>query len=239
MGDATNYLAAGIREAIERIEAALKSGVNLSNEFSLKGELLNKQGQLAEASLEEMHFDKEKKEDKARQTSAVSYLVEQETKLNAQEKERYGNFLAMQYFTKQNLNDVGVFYRDSWDKLSENGKEEMDKRVAEGIRRGEFTVEEMPESMKQRLSGRLEKHGVDTGSIQSTADRESTKSSLHAEKSASSEADSRDVEHVQKKGTNEAKEEKKATDELALGEVTTPVNPINLRSSAGSSRSPS
>jgi len=240
VGDATNYLAAGIREAIERIEAALKSGASLSNEFLLKGELLNKQGQLAEASQQEVHFEKEKKEEKVRETSSVSYLVEQEQKLNASEKEKYSNFLALEYFGKKDLNELGRFYSDGggWDKLSEEGKYQMDKRVAEGIRRGQFSIDEMPESMKQRLSSRLENHGIDTGSKQSAGDLEKSENAPHAGKSASSEADSKKT----KIGEPDAKEEKTNkdanSDQLAFGGEST-VSPLDIRVTSGSTRSPS
>ncbi len=189
MEENRNSFGAGIRESIERLEAAIKSGMKISDEFLLKGELSNKIAQLAEANQRQDYSEKEKKEEKTREASSISYLVEQEKKLTAEEKEKYSNFLAMDYFKKSDLKELDQFYQKSWDKLSEEGKDQMDKRVAEGIRRGEFTVDEMPESMKQRLNGRLEKHGIDMGAKGAPAERDSNTDAPHAGKSASVKVD--------------------------------------------------
>ena len=266
MGDATNYLAAGIREAIERIETALKSGVSLSNEFLLKGELLNKQGQLAEASQQEVHFEKEKKEEKARETSSVSYLVEQEQKLNAAEKQQYSEFLQLDHFRRQDFEKLDSFYESSWNKLSDEGKAQMSHRVWEGVRQGEYSFSDLPDTVKKKESEWLylqmtgqkdaapwvnkipEKDREDFKRAYEAKDQKAVEEVLNREsisqrnsgKSVSKETDSTKENQAGDKPKTVEKEDKRSVEQpLAFGESPAAVNPLSGLSAVngGSGRS--
>lgn len=79
-------------------------------------------------------------------------MVERETRLNAEEKERYEKLLQKDYFTKADFNDLDQFYSKSYDKLSSDGKAEMHQRIEEGIKRGEFSRDELPKSVREAQS---------------------------------------------------------------------------------------
>jgi hypothetical protein len=151
VSDVNELAASTLRAAIENLENALKSGEgNLVNEFQLKGELSNKLAQLAEVSQRHEVLEKEKREDKVRELAIGSYLVEKETKLNAQEKAQYAEFLKLDYFTKADFGRLETFYENSWDKLSDTGKSAMSQRLWEGIHRGNYTFDELPSVVQER-----------------------------------------------------------------------------------------
>ena len=60
-----------------------------------------------------------------REQLAIAVLAEQETALNAREREEYGSFLKEEFFTKKDFGKLEQFYRHTYDRLSEGGKEEM------------------------------------------------------------------------------------------------------------------
>jgi hypothetical protein len=135
---------------VEEIERLIRSGVK-TGAFSLAALLESAQARLAEETLLETKetVEKKEREQKDRQ-GAIAQMVERETKLNEEEKERYGSFLQKEYFTKSDFNELDHFYSHSYDKLSNEGKAEMHTRIEEGIRRGEFRREELPTSVRTR-----------------------------------------------------------------------------------------
>ncbi len=92
------------------------------------------------------------------QVAAAAALAAKETKLNAGERETYRGFLEKSYFTKKDFGKLDEFYTHSYDKLSEGGKEEMSKRIHEGIRRGEFREADLPETVLEKDNTRQRKH---------------------------------------------------------------------------------
>ena len=90
------------------------------------------------------------RETEARAETAAAALAAKETKLSAEERETYRGFLEESYFTRKDFGRLDQFYAHSYDRLSEGGKEEMSKRIHEGIKRGEFKETDLPESVQKR-----------------------------------------------------------------------------------------
>ncbi len=84
------------------------------------------------------------------QVVAAAALAAKETKLNASERETYRSFLEESYFTKKDFGKLDAFYAHSYDRLSEGGKEEMSKRIHEGIKRGEFKFTDLPSVIQEK-----------------------------------------------------------------------------------------
>lgn len=103
---------------------------------------------------EKKHHDEEQRKAQA-EVAAVVYLVSRETALNELEREQYGAFIARDFFTKADFNNLDEFYTHTWDRLTEGGKAEMSQRVWEGVRRDEYEFTDMPESVKQKEAQRI------------------------------------------------------------------------------------
>lgn len=84
------------------------------------------------------------------QAQAAAALAAKETKLSAEERETYRGFLEEPYFTKKDFGKLDEFYIRSYDRLSEDGKEEMSKRLHEGLRRGEFKFSDLSQAIQRR-----------------------------------------------------------------------------------------
>ena len=81
---------------------------------------------------------------------AAAALAAKETKLNGKERETYRGFLEESYFTKRDLGRLDEFYTHGYDRLSEDGKEQMSERLHEGIRRGEIKVIDLSKAILDR-----------------------------------------------------------------------------------------
>ena len=103
--------------------------------------------------------------EQARITAAAA-LAAKETKLNEQERQTYRGFLEESYFTKRDFGKLDEFYKHSYDRLSEGGKDEMSKRIHEGIRRGEFKESDLPNAVLQRELGHRAAKAKDNTLIQ-------------------------------------------------------------------------
>ena len=79
-------------------------------------------------------------------------MVERETKLNEEEKKKYAEFLAKDYFTRSDFNELSTFYADggAYDRLSTEGKANMSDRIQHGIERGEFSHDELPSNVRKK-----------------------------------------------------------------------------------------
>lgn len=113
--------------------------------------------QRLESLREEIATGDGKREKDTATAVAVAAAVAREAALNAQEKQAYGGFLQKEFFTKRDFNSLDEFYSQSWDKLSEPGKTEMEHRVWEGIRKEEYKFSELPESVRERSADRVYK----------------------------------------------------------------------------------
>ena len=82
--------------------------------------------------------------------AAAAALAAKETRLSEEERKTYQSFLEKSYFTKKDFGKLDEFYRHSYDRLSEDGKDEMSKRIDEGIKRGEFKFDELPKTIQRQ-----------------------------------------------------------------------------------------
>lgn len=101
--------------------------------------------------------DSEKERD-ARSRDEVAkteYLAKRETALNAREQKTYSGFLEKEFFTKNDFAGLEQFYQKTWDRLSEDGKDEMSHRIWEGIRRDEYTFSELPQAVREKEAERV------------------------------------------------------------------------------------
>jgi len=111
-------------------------------------------------ALEKKMKDAKEEEIREKETADVvvaeqKMKVERETALSSSEKETYGHFLSEEFFTKKDFGQLEKFYAHSWDRLTEGGKEEMSERVWEGIKRHEYTFDELPQVVQKDESKQL------------------------------------------------------------------------------------
>lgn len=115
--------------------------------------LLNMRGRLAtlEKKIKEAQVEKESH---ARDVVAVAQLAQKETALSTSEKESFSGFLKEAYFTTKDFDRLEKFYSHTWDRLSEEGKDEMSKRVWEGIRHDEYKFTDLPRVVQEKEAER-------------------------------------------------------------------------------------
>jgi hypothetical protein len=115
--------------------------------------LQNMRGRLAmlEKKIKESHVEKE---NRAKEVVEHIQAAEKEKALSAPERETFGNFLKEQFFTKKDFGRLEDFYAHSWERLSESGKDELSKRVWEGIRRDEYKFTELPKVVQDKEAER-------------------------------------------------------------------------------------
>ena len=63
----------------------------------------------------------------------ISELLADETKLNGEEKKRYKSLLRKEKFQREDLPLVEAFYAKEWDRLSEQGRDQMSRRLNLGV----------------------------------------------------------------------------------------------------------
>lgn len=109
------------------------------------------------------------RETQAREQAAILSAAQREAALNAQEKETYCQFLAKDFFTKKDFGALEQFYFKSWDRLSDEGKNEMSHRVWEGIRHDEYRFTDLPQTVQekeaQRVYSKLTSPSINQGSL--------------------------------------------------------------------------
>lgn len=140
---------------VEEIEIVMSSGQPRDVGDLLKQFLHNAKSRMDEIRHDEISSG-EKRDQKAKEiATSIAHLVEMEQRLSSVEKQQYAGFLNFDYFTKANFDELENFYASSWDKLSEGGKDQMSARVWEGIKRKEFTFDELPHIVKEKESERM------------------------------------------------------------------------------------
>ena len=152
---------------VQEIEKLVNSGQPGDVGYLLKSFLHNAKSRMEEIRHDEVRAEDEKKDQKTKEAVSVVQLAEMEHKLNADEKQQYSSFLKLDCFTKANFDELENFYANSWDKLSEGGKNQMSARVWEGIKRHDYTFEELPEKVREKESERM--YLQLTGKIESSA----------------------------------------------------------------------
>lgn len=104
-----------------------------------------------------IHDEEREKEQEKSNEVAVVQLAEKEASLNAKEKEEYSGFLKEDYFTKKDFAHLDEFYAHTWDRLSEGGKDQMSKRIWEGVRRNEYKFSDLPKDVQEKEEDRVYK----------------------------------------------------------------------------------
>ena len=89
------------------------------------------------------------------QAAAVALKAQMEARLSEGEKQTYNGFLKEQFFTRSDFGKLAEFYSHTWDRLSENGKDEMSHRIWEGVRHHEFRFSDLPDPVKEREEKRV------------------------------------------------------------------------------------
>lgn len=93
---------------------------------------------------------KEREVEAQQQAATVAMLAQKEAALIEKEKQTYSGFLKEEFFTKKDFGKLNDFYTHSYDRLSEGGKEEMSKRIWEGIRHKQYEFADLPAEVKER-----------------------------------------------------------------------------------------
>lgn len=116
----------------------------------------NARGRLAELA-EEGAAPGGQDHQKRRQSEAgyIAVLVMRESRLSEAEREQYGRFLERDFFTRSDFDELDQFYSSAWDRLSEEGKDQMSARVWGGIRHGEYEFADLPENVRRKEAERL------------------------------------------------------------------------------------
>ena len=109
--------------------------------------------QLEESGVLLGEHDPKKKADRVAGTIAV--LMERESRLSTAERQQYGQFLEKDYFTRSDFGPLDQFYGSAWDRLSEDGKDQMSTRVWGGVRRGEYEFTDLPENVRKKEAERI------------------------------------------------------------------------------------
>lgn len=144
-----------LADQVRDIERVLLSTDSGDVGLLLKSFLHNAKSRMEEISHVEIKDIESDKERKMTNIAQAVQLAEMEHKLSVTEKRQYAEFLQQDYFTKANFEGLEEFYAQSWDKLSERGKNEMSQRVWEGIKQQEYTFDELPEIVRKKESERL------------------------------------------------------------------------------------
>lgn len=104
-----------------------------------------------------IHDEEREKEQEKSNEVAVVQLAEKEASLDAKEKEEYSGFLKEDYFTKKDFAHLDEFYAHTWNRLSEGGKDQMSKRIWEGVRRNEYKFPDLPKDVQEKEEDRAYK----------------------------------------------------------------------------------
>ncbi len=95
--------------------------------------------------------------------AAASVLATKETTLNDSERHTYRSFPEEAYCTKRDFGRLDEFYAHSYDRLSEGSKDEVSKRIDEGVKRGEFKFGDPPaNALEKEINHRVAKADKET-----------------------------------------------------------------------------
>ena len=144
-----------LQKEISQVETALSVSTSASRAI-FETFLTNARGRITvlEKKIKDSQVEREAH---AREQVAISDLAQKEAALTAREKETYSGFLKEDFFTKKDFGRLEEFYKNTWDRLSEGGKDEMSHRVWEGIRRDEYKFSELPKPIQEKEAGRAYK----------------------------------------------------------------------------------
>lgn len=111
--------------------------------------IFNARGRIAvlEKQISDVTSEREAQE---RQSTAALSMAQREAALSYGERETFSHFLEKEFFTRNDFGKLEQFYSKSWDRLSDEGKEEMSHRVWEGIRHDEYRFSDLPSTVKEK-----------------------------------------------------------------------------------------
>ncbi len=141
----------GLHRAIADVETALLAstpGTRRILESSLEG----MKGRIATLDKKIGDAIHEREVQAREQAASIAAQAQKEVRLSESEKRTYSGFLAKEFFTKQDFKSLDQFYSKSWDRLSEDGKEEMSHRFWEGIRHNEYRFTDAPAIVQEKES---------------------------------------------------------------------------------------
>jgi hypothetical protein len=146
---------ASLERVVSDLERDMRSSPPGTRPF-FNGVILNLKARLG--VLEKKIHDEEREKEQAKSNEvAVIQLAEKEASLDAKEKEEYRGFLKEDYFTKKDFSRLNEFYAHTWDRLSEGGKDQMSKRIWEGVRRNEYKFSDLPKDVQEKEEDRAYK----------------------------------------------------------------------------------
>lgn len=106
----------------------------------------------------------------------VVSMANNESRLSTREKEEYSGFLKEDFFTKSDFGSLDHFYRNSWARLSEEGKNQMSARIWKGVRKGEYRFDELPPAVREkemlRAHERLQVSSIQTNELRSIPEKD-------------------------------------------------------------------
>ncbi len=141
-----------LQKAISEVETALTVSTS-GTRLLLQNFLQNAKGRVA-ALDKNIQQSRAEHETRKQAELAIATLAEKEAALSASEKETYSGFLGKKFFTKQDFGSLEKFYAQTWDRLSESGKDQMSHRIWEGIRRDEYKFTDLPKVVQEKESER-------------------------------------------------------------------------------------
>ncbi len=105
-------------------------------------------------------LEREIKQDEIKERAGqavAAAAAEKEAALNASERGIFCDLLRRDYFAKADMPQVNSFYKNIWDKLTDDGKGEISRRLWEGIRHGEQPFSDLADDIKEKEAERLHK----------------------------------------------------------------------------------
>jgi hypothetical protein len=138
----------GLQKIISEVEAA-SAGSTPASRGVFESVLQGAKARL-DAVEKKIKDSKEDREKRAQNELVAISLARCETALSAKEQETFSSFLGKEFFTKKDFPQLEEFYANTWERLSDRGKDAMSQRIWEGVRRDEFEFHELPSSAKDK-----------------------------------------------------------------------------------------
>ena len=160
---------ANLERVVADVERTLLASPPGTRPF-FNGFLMNAKARLGVLD-KKIHDEEREKEQQKSNEVAIVQLAEKESALNSKEKEEYSGFLKEDFFTKKDFSRLAHFYAHSWDRLSEGGKDEMSRRIWEGVRRDEYKFTDLPKDVQEKEERQAYKLLHDSPNLSATAAR--------------------------------------------------------------------
>jgi len=146
---------ANLERVVADVERTLLASPPGTRPF-FNGFLMNAKARLGVLD-KKIHDEEREKEQQKSNEVAIVQLAEKESALNSKEKEEYSGFLKEDFFTKKDFARLDHFYAHSWDRLSEDGKDQMSRRIWEGVRRDEYKFADLSKDIQEKEESRAYK----------------------------------------------------------------------------------